>query len=140
MFMFCICIITSLIACNFYMCSGEWHRWQSSGLFWRLLCQMRCMAPSSQRLFQYDQTWPHAMCVRSLLTKSILQILKTMVSSSLLMEKVGMNATNYSCLIISLEDWFIFQYSSVEYGFAMKSNHMLASIDQIPIIFYFTQK
>ena len=56
------------------------------------------------------------------------------------MEKVGMNATNYSFLIISLEDWFIFQYSSVEYGFAMKSNHMLASIDQISVIFYFTKK
>lgn len=131
MFVFCICIITSLVACYFYMCSGEWHHWQSSGLFWRLLCPMRCMAPSSQRLFQCDQTWPHAMCVRSLLTKSALQILKTMASSSLLMEKVCMNSTNHSFLVISLEVWFIFLYTSVEFGFVMKTNDMLASIDQM---------
>jgi hypothetical protein len=54
-----------------------------------------------------------------------------MASSSLLMEKVCMNSTNHSFLVISLEVWFIFLYTSVEFGFVMKTNDMLASIDQM---------
>ena len=51
-----------------------------------------------------------------------------MVYSSLLMEKVGMNSTNYSFYLYLWKIGFISLYGNVDYGFAMKANYMLPSV------------